>query len=160
MDNRALVVIDMQYGFDSAQDQETVDQVLIAIDEAMQAELPIIILEISKERNGATLGCIVEAVDFYDKVYFVDKEQNNGAFEVEEVLEKHKIDAKEYLVCGVNIGACVKETVRCLVNEFHRSIIILKGACNCHRVADGIVDNKYEAFDEFPIFSDDNVTLT
>jgi nicotinamidase-related amidase len=160
MDNQVLVVIDMQYGFDSAQDQKTVDQVLIAIDEAIQLELPIIILEINKERNGATLDCIVDAVEFYDNVHFVDKKKNNGAFEVERVLDKYEIPAKEYIVCGVNISACIKETVQCFVNIFHRNIIVLKSACNCHTIEDGWREDKEEAFKEFPIFSNDNVTLS
>ena len=106
-------------------------KVLEAITEAKQASLPIVIVECCPEKYGHTLDCIVEEVDFYEQVYFVEKFDNDGAQAIEMVLHENDIEVEEHRICGVNIGACVHDTIMSLMDDYFRNIVILKSACNC-----------------------------
>jgi len=159
MKTQALVIVDMQPGFDPAKDEKTIAQVLVAIEEAKQSDIPIIILELDNNSFGKTLDCIVEAVDLYDKVYFVDKSQNSGGNEVEHTVSTNGLEISEYVVCGVNISFCVAATVRTLVEEYDRDIVVLQSACNCDTLSIGRYKNREEVFTVRSIFSDSHVTL-
>lgn len=162
MSKQSLVIIDMQPGFDSANDESTIEQVLVAITEAKQASLPIVIVECVPDKYGHTLDCIIEEVDFYDKVYFVEKFNNDGAEVIESVLHENDIEVSEHVVCGVNIGACVHDTVMSLMDDYCRNIIILQSACNCIHIERGTWDDytdKESAFNHWPIYQRPEITL-
>lgn len=157
-----LVIIDMQPGFKAALDEPTIKQVLIAIEEAKEAKLPIIIVELDAERYGSTLDSIMEAVDLYDDVHIVEKCCNDGGDEIEELLLETGIEIEEHVVCGVNIGACVHDTVDTLVNEYGRHCIMLQSACNCIHIEKQTYsdyEDKEAAFKKWPLFQQAEITL-
>ena len=162
MAKQSLVIIDMQPGFDSANDEATIEKVLEAITEAKKANLPIVIVECCNDRYGHTLGEIVAEVDFYEQVYFVEKFDNDGAQAIEMVLRDNDIEVEEHQVCGVNIGACVHDTIMSLMDDYFRNIVILKEACNCIHIERGTwdgYDDKEGAFNHWPIYQRPEVSL-
>jgi len=159
---QTLVVIDMQPGFEAANDEPTIEQVLVAVKEAKEANLPIFIVQCVPERYGHTLSCIMEEVDLYDNVHIIEKYCNDGAPGVEKVVNENDLQVSEHVVCGVNIGACVHDTVDTFINEYERDIIILKSACNCHHIARQTYEDyedKEAAFKHFPLYQRPEVTL-
>ena len=149
--NEALLIVDMQTGFATAQDEDTIRGCMEAIKVARKDDLPIFVLEF--ENNGNTLRKLQDCMGSHEAVYYVMKDQDDGGYAVMEHIEARAI--KEFRVCGVNIDACVKRTVHTLVNDYDKQIRIIKDACN------GNVYNGGKSFegDEKTIYKHKNVVL-
>lgn len=159
MDTQALVIIDMQPNFSAARDEETISAVLDAIDAAKEANVPIFILELKPEQHGHTIELIVEAVDLYDKVYFLTKTHNDGATEVEDEVASKDIEVSSYAVCGVNISFCVQATIYSFVHTYNRDVTVLKDACNCDTIHCSYHKSKDDSFAASKIYNNSKVVL-
>lgn len=128
MAKEALLIIDMQARFDTAYDETTIKNCIRAIKKAIKAKVPIIVLEYNN--CGRTLPELTEYLDEYADTFYKIKYTNNGGNEVIQCLEENKLGIKTLKVCGVNINACVAETVIHLVRKAKKKITVIKKACN------------------------------
>ena len=137
----ALIIVDMQEYFDTAKDKETINNVKKLIKEFKEEKLPIIILEYfdSNEDIGYTLPCLTKLLDDYYLTRYVTKSNDDGGDEVIKCLNNNNWKIKNFVVCGVNLGACVKETVWTLTYIYYKHIKVVKNACNG-------MDNRKDAF--------------
>ena len=70
---------------------------------------------------------------------------------------ENKLDIDTFKVCGVNINACVADTVHCLVHIYKKHVEVIKKACN------GGEPTRREAFNSqryTHIYQNKNVCLT
>ena len=104
-----LVVIDMQSQFAAAESSSLQERVVELIQHARANHWPIIVLEYAS--YGETVKSVTDAFAGYDLARVVSKTQNNGATEVLETCATYGFSTSDFLIAGVNIGACVKETV-------------------------------------------------
>ena len=145
-----LIIIDMQYDFESALDEDTIGAVLNSIEDAIKREFPIIIVEYHD--CGHTLDCIIDAVGDYNKTYFVEKRKDDGGGEINDTVFAQNLKVSEYLVCGVNLSFCVKETVDTLIWEYDRKVSIIKNACFCATIMDKRQLNRESILNKYSIF--------
>lgn len=125
-----LVIVDMQTGFDAANHPDVVAANCKLIRRQRRRKLPIVVLEF--------FGCekthpdLLKALKGYNKVAFAEKRKCNGSSEVDYRCKKHKYGTDEFHVTGVNMGACVDETVYGLRALYPESKIVLYyEAVNC-----------------------------
>lgn len=159
METQVLVIVDMQKGFTAADDEDTIQSVLIAIQDAIDYGIPIFIVEYDTSSFKQTLDCIVDAVSDYDKVYFVSKMKNDGGQEIEETLKEHDLKGSELIFCGVETGHCLNETISTLVHKFQETITVIKEACYCSLCFTGEKITRDEVFKIKEIYSHPNVEL-
>ena len=128
-----LIVIDMQAGFPAACDQRTRLAVAREIREAMRLGCPIIFVECRNECNdyGPTFPELTGLTAGYEHVAICEKPSNSGADAIATVCRERGFDPVYFLACGINTGACVKETVVGLKTLFPDCVIdIIEDACN------------------------------
>ena len=130
MTKKALLIIDMQIHFDTAHKKETIANCIDLIKMAIMDKLPIIVLEY--EYNGRTLEALREYLDLYPNVFYQTKDEDDGADRVVDLVEEEGLEIDEFIVCGVNLGACVASTVRTLSQEYNYKIDLIQKACNGH----------------------------
>jgi len=118
----ALVIVDMQVGFESARCLKTRKNIVKAIRNSIKQEEQIVILEYSS--FGNTYSDILEAL----KDYPYDKQIKFNDDGSQEVLEVSKDEL--FKVCGVNLGFCVRETIEGLIAA-KKGVSLIKDACNC-----------------------------
>jgi len=128
----ALVIVDMQGYFSTAKDKATIKNVKSLIREFREKNLPIIVLEYyyPTENLGHTLPCLTKLLDDYYFTRYVRKSDDDGGREVIKCLRDNGWEIKNFTVCGVNLGACVRETVWTLTYTYHKHIKVVKKACN------------------------------
>ena len=137
VENRALIVIDMQPGFverintqfqidNRKKISAVVDNQVKAIELAKSQGLPIVFIEMENETQeyGQTLLPLRNAILGYEKAKVI-KKSTNGAFsdgnkfkpQLLSFLEQHEV--KELIITGANGSACVRATVNTAVmNNF------------------------------------------
>lgn len=129
-----LIIIDMQYEFDTA--EKVVDPVCDAVRQAKAEGRQIVVVEYKcwghwpneQECACRTYTQITSLLEGYENLIFVTKEYDGGGREIKEAV----IDFPSIVdVCGVNIGACVRDTVEQLARLAPDSeFILLEKACN------------------------------
>jgi hypothetical protein len=74
---------------------------------------PIIILEYTDDDDnlGDTVPEILEAIKGYKNAFVIGKFNNDGGEEVGCVMYEQDLDISEFEVCGVNLDACVMDTI-------------------------------------------------
>ena len=125
-----LLVIDMQEGFDSAKDPRTIKNCQQLIRQAIEDEIQIVLMEY--ENNGYILTQLTDLIKVYPKVTFLSKDEDDGGKIFDQCVSNKKWSFKNIQVCGVNIDACVKDTVRTLVYK-HYNVQVVQKACNATR---------------------------
>ena len=138
MSDEALVIIDMQPYFDTAKDEGTLRNCVTEIRKAIKAEIPIIVVEYEDPDGndflGDTLPRLKRHLDKYIRTYYVKKHQDDGGYEIMNCIEDEGLGLiRKFKVCGVNICACVAETVFTLVHEWDAEVEVIKKACNGSR---------------------------
>lgn len=134
----ALLIVDMQQYFFTARDKGTIKTCITEIRRAIKAELPIIVLEY--DGCGETLPELKRHLDKYHRTKYVEKCDDGGGHEVMGALQEEKWVIENFIVCGVNINACVARTIWTLLRAFKRKIFVVKKGCN------GQEDNRRIAF--------------
>ena len=134
MKNRALVVIDMQYVFETSQHQPTIQAILALIEAFKRQNRPILIVEYEKssrwsEEDVKTLFEIREAVKDYSLAKTVIKPWDDGSEEISNALGENSQFELDLFLCGVNAGACVKLTA-CGLVRLGFDITVVTDACN------------------------------
>ena len=157
--NKALVIIDMQTGFETAHDEKTIENVLKQIDEAQENNLPIFILEHTIDKCGETLPEIQEYLDDYDNKYYIEKFEDDGGDELIECITENDYLIDEFITCGVNISYCVGKTINKLVKTYKKMITVIYDACNCTNDKDDAFDGCYCSFYYSDIFESDKVLI-
>ena len=139
-----LVIIDMQTYFSSARKPETIAACQDLLRRFMAAKCYILLVEYVRrdkawaEKHGEEMGCthceLNALLDDYNKIVIVQKNQDNGSKNVYEAINaflcKDPLQMR-LTICGVNIMACVAQTVRGLLAKGFSDLIMAKQACNC-----------------------------
>lgn len=130
--NEALIIVDMQNYFRTARNKSTISNVKKLIAEFIERRRPIIVLEyhFDDKNIGHTLPCLTKILDDYSGTRYVRKSDDDGGREVIKCLRDNGWEIKNFTVCGVNLGACVRETVWTLTYTYHKHIKVVKKACN------------------------------
>lgn len=74
---------------------------------------------------------IHSAVKNYDRWIELAKYEDDGAKEVVAAVKENELDASLFRVGGVNVGACVKETITTLVKSIDTHVELVADACGC-----------------------------
>jgi len=157
--NQTLIIIDMQEKFYASADRDTQIAVIENIIKARLAHIPIVIVEYSPNGWGGTLPCIMEALGHYTEVLFVEKNNNDGGQEVEEVLVENSLAGSELLVCGIEIAHCINETISTLVRDFSERVKVLSRACCCSKLHTGDMLSRDDIFDKHSIYQHELVEV-
>ena len=129
-----LIIIDMQYEFDAAED--VVGPVCDAVRQAKNEGRQIVLVEYkcwNHFPNAETCGCrtyyeITSLLEGYTNLVVVTKANDGGG---REIIDAVSVFPSDVDVCGVNIGACVRETVEQLSRLVPDSeFTLLEQACN------------------------------
>lgn len=156
MEKPALVIIDMQpQEFESARDRKTTEAILCYVEESIKREEPIIIVEYVG--CGPTADSIIDAVSDYDEAYFVTKHGADGAGELRDTIFAKNLKVSEFLICGVNLSCCIRETVEGLYDRICSNITILKDACYCFTILEKIRPDKDNILNHYSIFKNCNI---
>jgi nicotinamidase-related amidase len=126
---KVLVIIDMQPEFCYAA-KSIIPQVVKAIEKAKKEQKEILLIEYAYKDSSHTRTYreILQTVSTYKNKKVVYKYSDDGSKEIMQILEKRKVIID---VCGVNLGACVRSTVKGLLRNTNiQRINILKKAVN------------------------------
>jgi len=124
-----LYVVDMQTIYEAS--ANIVEGVLHEIELAKERDDYVIFVEFG---NGETLLRLKRAVEEYDKVGMLTKNDSDGSTQFISEMGKMKKPVKSVRVCGVNKSACVYHTVRGLIDHLPKSV---KVELACDAVAEG-----------------------
>jgi nicotinamidase-related amidase len=129
---KTLCIIDMQSGFRTARNKDTIDSVCAEVKKAKRYGWPIVLVEYTQSRFGHTMPKIRRELKGYKKTYRVTKHADDGSRQVLAAIATHQLGLKPVRVCGVNISFCVRETVLGLLEKVPAcKIELVKSACNC-----------------------------
>ncbi len=125
-----LVIVDMQPAdFETSKKQATVDAVSQLIVLAMQKQWSIVVLE--WRGSGLTDRRLRDLYSDYPKLAVEVKSDDDGSWWVQRACMHNRFGYKRFVVCGVNIEACVLKTVKSLALLYPRSkIVVPRSACN------------------------------
>jgi len=124
----------MQDYFDAANQLWLIDNIVARIKEYRKRNQPILLVQYVDEAGyplSHYLKEIVDAVEGYDKAYYVDKTDDDGGSKIDCFLEDMKLKPhiKVLEVCGVNTDACVLETILSLTWRFYGAQIAVPLDC-------------------------------
>lgn len=127
MSNYTLVIIDMQPDF-WEEDSELTWNIVGQIKRARRDRAAVLTVTFGA---GKTFGPIVKALSGYKRKAQITKDQDDGSKEVTKVILRRRFP-KSLLVCGVNTGACVQDTVNGLLKlASHKfDVAILESCCD------------------------------
>jgi len=130
-----LVVIDMQVNFEAANLHWLVKKVVAKVKKYRKSNQPILLVQYVNCVGplGDYVGDIVEALNGYENVYYIDKKYDDGGREIDSFLRKKKLKSqiKRFEVCGVNTDACVLETLISMYSRFRNiPIFVALDCCN------------------------------
>ena len=154
-----LLIIDMQNGFETSKDPKTRQNVIAQIKRAMKKGLPIFLVEFTPKQYGKTSKYITRVVANYDNVHYIEKNRDDGGRQIMDYLSNHNIDIKHFITCGVNISFCVASTVRRLIRDYKKKVLIIKNACNCEYNRESAFDGYHGNIDTEEVYTDKLVTL-
>lgn len=132
---KALVIIDMQWYFETARERWLISNILEKIDEYINNNLPIIIVEyvdIYEPELLETISEISDKIKNYDNSFIVHKENDDGGYEIESTIKRNCLSSlSELEICGVNLTCCVLDTVATLSELLIGTCIkVIKKCCN------------------------------
>jgi len=126
-----LVITDMQSNFKEASHRRLLDHVCRLIDYAISQNWPIAVLEFSGQ--GQTLSAVAERLAGYSNWFPVMKTTNDGSHQLLAQCQSRGLKVKRFIVCGVSINACVRETVCGLAYSSEQpSVSVIIEACGDH----------------------------
>lgn len=123
-----LLIIDMQEQFTAAKHPPTLAACAEQIRLWMDRNWPICILEY--EGSGPTDPLLNSLLFQYWQLMRLGKETDDGSAETLRGCRAIGLDPAFIRVCGVNIGACVEDTVRGLLGKTTNPIQVVIEACN------------------------------
>jgi hypothetical protein len=130
-----LMIIDMQYVFANTAGHKTLRKNILAkIIEYKQQELPIILVEyrhwhghyVSQE---FTYSDLVDELAGYEHLHKCEKEDDDGGYEVKDVINKYCKDVEIWEMVGVNFQYCVGKTARSLAQIFPDLVFNVNLSC-------------------------------
>lgn len=122
----ALVIIDMQPEFIASYD--VIDSVVRQVKKAKAKRHHIVLVEY--RGSGKTHRSIRDAIGRYVH-HRVLKNFDNGGPNVVNLFDSEDIEVNRIRACGVNIGACVAETVNHIASEMEDTKIeVIGSACS------------------------------
>lgn len=104
----ALVVVDMQHGFDCSANPACIDECRKLIADARLSKEPIILLRHASE--GPIREPILEAVADYPRALVQPKKYYEGGEEVVQACQQLNARPRAYRICGIELFSCVKKT--------------------------------------------------
>lgn len=128
-----LVVVDMQTRSRAANDSGTIAKVEALIQLAIEKHWAIVFLEIKNEFEdyGPTLPQLLTAVENYPRKTQLVKPEKDGSNLIAKACKTEAFATARFILCGVNLDACVVFTANGLAREFPVSEIdIAVQACN------------------------------
>ena len=138
---QALVMIDMQEGFEASEKRAVQIECQKLIKYAISKKMPILVLEYAGQKwYGKTHDCLTNLYKEYKHYKLLKKRDDSGAPQVHNYLKKTYKNVSDIIVCGVNIDACVLETVAGLSLRGY-NVKVMKKACN--------TDNYYRSWSHF-----------
>ena len=125
--NVALVIVDMQRRFHSANNPRTNKNVLREVHKAKMQEVPILALEYIG--FGPTKRNIRQAIGMYPLAHYIAKRWDDGSNELSPYLDQYNINYVKMV--GVNFGACVKSTAAGILYIYDTIIVdVIRDACH------------------------------
>lgn len=118
-----LVIVDMQWQFDSSRNRSTQKACQKEIIDAMSKNMPIIFLEY--ESFGPTLPSLKKLVADYPFAFFRTKGNDDGSIELSHALKEQDIKPKKIIICGVNTECCVASTIYGLASQLRNTEIVI-----------------------------------
>ncbi len=156
--NTALLIVDMQKDFETAGDIDTQNGVIAQIKRAIKKEIPIFVLEY--DGYGDTHDVIKTLLYSYYDVHYIEKDRNDGGFELMEYIDCNgSFNIKHFITCGVNISFCVGETIRTLIYEFGKKVLLIANASNCEIPKEEALQGFYGKYDMEEVFDDNRVAI-
>lgn len=132
-----LIVNDMQPGFEAAKDSLTIYAVRKQVKAAMALNLRIVLVEYDAHEMGHTLPEIMQLVEGYKHLLVASKSicrslsKDDGSLAILKAIYASGIMTEDFILCGVNSDACIKDTVNGLVQWLPQCRILLpQDACN------------------------------
>ena len=146
---KCLIVIDMQWFFESAQESWLIGNITNKIKKYIMNREPIIVVQYTDvsgmEDIGPTISEILEAISGYQYAWVINKHNDDGAEEIDKALRSAQIDNEitEFEVCGVNLDCCVAATVGTMAEDYWGiPIKVVLDCCNSTK-------KKYHAVNSF-----------
>lgn len=130
---RTLLIIDMQIGFATANEERVIENVCEEVYLAKKRGAGILVVEY--RGFGKTIARITDTIGNYVRQGRTTKVEDDGSKQVFNAARRLDFDMSRWRVCGVNIAYCVSKTVQglhTLIPDTH--IEIRKRACNCSRI--------------------------
>ena len=115
-----LAVVDMQYGFNTAKEELTIQGCAEQIKLAIKNKNPIVFVEY--EECGETLEELVKLTNKYENRFFIEKERDDGSRELKQAIREEKLP-KNIRICGVNFECCVFDTARSLTQNHETTLV-------------------------------------
>ena len=133
--DKTLIIIDMQPFFDTANDPNTIKEVIKLVKQANKRGSPIIVVEYNdlyeEIEHNCTIASIMTEVKKNKHFIIVSKDRDDGSQEIIQAAKDHGISLKYTQICGVNTGACVRSTVEGLAGcKPNYTFEIVSAACN------------------------------
>lgn len=128
-----LVVVDMQEGSKAANHRPTLETVKKLLGIACTNNWGIVFLEIKNafESYGPTHACLLEPVKSYKLIHRFEKPEKDGSEFVLQACNQSHLGTKRFILCGVNLDACVVWTANGISRLFPESAIeIVHQACH------------------------------
>ncbi len=131
-----LVIVDMQPVFRAAKSPYTIEQVCIEIANARRKGWWIIVVEFScpttlPREERETDASIMAALSGYHQTGVVPKAAEDGSVELLAALQVIGVLMRRMIVCGVNTGRCVAETMfGVMEKKMSLSVTAAINACN------------------------------
>ena len=123
MPGTTLCVVDMQPGFNAS--ENIINEVIKEIELAKRRKDGIVFIELNPEFNGSTHKVLLDSAHMggYEKIAYATKHGGDGSSHfIDTVGASGWFPLKRVRVCGVNRGACVRDTVKGLVRLMSKSI--------------------------------------
>lgn len=124
-----LTIIDMQEHFTTAHNPRTLKNVIHLVRKAISDHAYIIVAQY--RRSGKTLEPIRGLIRLYrhHSYAIADHNDKSGAI-YRKLLLRGQSHIPKMFICGVNLDACVHDTVWGLHNKYFGKICIISDACN------------------------------
>jgi nicotinamidase-related amidase len=130
-----LIIVDMQPKFPASNAPSVIKANQVLIRQFKRQKYPIIVLEYVArpwDKGGtSTHAALKKTLGKYKKVVFATKEHDDGSDVVKEICDGHGFGTDEFLISGVNLGACVADTAYGLHDLYpHAKICLVEEAVN------------------------------
>ena len=130
--NNVLVIIDMQYAFETAHNNQTQGHIVKMIKLFRREHLPIInVVYKLHYRSMRMMSKIKRALTGYHFLYELTKRDDDGGVELYNLCEREGLKGYNFYFTGVNINCCVGHTACTLANHYPSSeVFVVHNCCN------------------------------